>query len=239
MPRAKSRKRRAKSRRRGKSWKRAPRLKRLVGPNNFNRRIESRFWDTFNGTTVMDNATGTIIPLTNVPQGTTAFSRSGNQIRCLRLHLNMMFLMASNQNSYAGAAFVVYLVLDRNPAGAAPIMIGSQTAILSLLSNTDTSDLVMAPRNVSTIDKFIVLKKWHRKLGQINNTATSATATPPNTVHILRSFNLRGLRSTFMSTSTGATTTFETNHLFLMIGLSAECTNNSVSSKIHARLRFI
>ncbi len=108
--------------------------------------VEYKFHDV-QLTTSAITPTGTIVQLTNIPQGDTDISRDGAQVKLTSTVSK--FFIASNSSAFQ-TNIRVMLVLDKQTNGAIYTM-------LDLLKDTDGNDIIVSQLNLDNQYRFRVL----------------------------------------------------------------------------------
>jgi len=115
--------------------------------------MELKYIDNFAGNQNLASA-GTNVYLSDVAQGDTASDRTGNSVNPTSIHLRLEFF--NDASSVVSTQARVVLFWDRQPNGAVPVLVGASTT-QSLLDTGVVTNVMLAPRNFSTINRYTIL----------------------------------------------------------------------------------
>ncbi len=127
-----------------KAYRMAKRALSLVNP-------EFKFLDTLGTQTVIPEAAGTIVPLTNVAQGDTSSTRTGDSIKLTSLTMKANISMST---SSVQTHCVIFLVEDKQTNSA--LYTTSQ-----LLTDVTQHDSIVSSLNLDNKYRFRVIKRWN------------------------------------------------------------------------------
>lgn len=148
--------------------------------------MELKFNDTFAANQNLA-AAGGIFYLTDVAQGDTASDRTGNEIFPTSVQVRIQ--MFNDAASVVTTNMRVILFWDRQPNGANPTVVGASTT-QSLLDTGVITDVMLAPRNFNTIDRYKILQDRTYTIDpQEKNIANTAYLVQGKYIHIQQKLN--------------------------------------------------
>lgn len=123
--------------------------------------VEYKFFDvTGNGTTIPDGV-GTIVQLSNIPQGDTDITRDGAQVKLMSIDFKAI-LTVNTSDANTGTACTVALIVDKQTNGAI-------YATGDLLASTANVLSIVSSNNLDNKYRFKVLKRWIVKMDNLAN----------------------------------------------------------------------
>lgn len=133
----------------GKSLAVAYGIKRLMN-------VEVKFFDVSGVAVAIPDGVGTIVQLTNIPQGDTDITRDGAQVKLMSIDFKAFINMSA---SATASTVTIMLIVDKQTNQA----IYTTTALLHTVTNALS---VVSPLNLDNKFRFRVLKRW---IFDINN----------------------------------------------------------------------
>jgi len=186
------------------------------------RGAEMKFFDTATSFTI--DATGEV-PATGqlnlIPQGVTESTRVGRKCVLKSIQGRWDILYVPSSGATAVTTYAIYLVLDKQANGAA-------AAMTDVFTSTAATQ---ALHNLSNSQRFVVLKKWVRKMVSPAGVTTAYN----NVIDHIDWYKRCNIPLEFSST-TGAITELRSNNVFLMAG--ANNTDDAITVSGNVRVRF-
>lgn len=148
--------------------------------------MELKFNDTFAASQNLTPAGG-IFYLTDIAQGDTASDRTGNEIFPTSVQVRIQFFSA--EASVVTTSMRVILFWDRQPNGANPVVVGASTT-QSLLDTGVITDVMLAPRNFNTIERYKILQDHTYTINaQEKNIANTAYIVQSKYINLVQKLN--------------------------------------------------
>ncbi len=114
--------------------------------------VEFKFFDIIGANLAVPDGVGTIVQLTNIPQGDTDVTRDGAQVKLMSINFKAV-IRVNTSVANTGSSVTVMLIEDRQTNGAIYI-----TA--DLLASVENSVSVVSSLNLDNKFRFRVLKRW-------------------------------------------------------------------------------
>ncbi len=187
-------------------------LKRLIN-------VEQKFFDVTSASTAIPDGVGTIVQLTNIPQGDTDETRDGAQVKLTSWSFKAIVTVNASE-AVTGASVTVLLVEDKQTNQAI-------YTTATLMANTGNVLGVVSSLNLDNKFRFKVHKRW---IFQVNTSSG-----PKRILKFYKKFNNKMFLR--FDASTPAIADLTTKSLSLLV-ISNQATNEPIITFFN-RLRYI